>query len=235
MNKQDLPEWLLNFPLRFREDDEGEDESDKDDENEEDEDEDEEEDSEDSDKDDDEDKGGKPEDKKKSKKGQPDDDRAELKRALRDERQKRRKAEREARQAKQEASSKKDKEDADDSAKRLQAAETRTEKLATRLRKREVESAIMEAARDAGFIDPSDALVDAVIQKIDVDQDDEDPSDIEVDIDSVEEAVKAYASKKKHLVGQGTPIKSGSKQKRKKTDSGKLSEQKLKGTYASLN
>lgn len=231
MKKQDWPEWLLNLSLRFREDD---DDKDDDEGDEADEAEDEEDDE--SEEEDDKDKSEDDKDKsKKSKKGQADDDLAELKKALRDERQKRRKAEREARQAKTATADKEDKENAEEAAQKLQAAEEKTKRLATRLRKTEVERAVIEAATKAGYIDPTDALTDAVLREIDVDQDEDDPSDIEVDLDSVTDAVKDYAAKKKHLIGQGTPgSRSGSKLKKKKGDSGKLTDQKLQATYPSL-
>lgn len=158
-----------------------------------------------------------------------------LKEALKKERRLRREKERELRRAKrgtkapaQEESSGDDdgepKQD-DKLRRKLESEQQRTRRLAEGFRKREIDAAIERAARKAGFIDPTDALTDDIRAEIDYEQDKDDPSQIEVDLDSVEDAVKDLADRKKHLVGKAGPEnKSGGKFRRKpgsEDDSGK--------------
>jgi hypothetical protein len=158
-----------------------------------------------------------------------------LEESLKRERKLRRTAEREARKAKKTTATKEEKDTSEDLQKQLLAQEEKTQKLATRLRTSAIDTAILEAARDAGFIDPSDALTDEVRRQVDIDQDDEDPSDIDVDEDTVIEAVKKLAAKKKHLVtpaGGGEP--SGGKFRKKGQTQDKASDQVLQEHYPSL-
>jgi hypothetical protein len=137
------------------------------------------------------------------------DDPAALKKALAEERRKnkeerrlRRKAERDARE--KQTSKKKDEENEDlaQTKTQLQTEREKAQRLATRLLKKERDDAILAAARKAGFIDPTDALTDDIRQQVEVDQDPEDPADIEVDEDSAAEAVRKLANRKKHLIGK---------------------------------
>jgi single-stranded DNA-binding protein len=73
---------------------------------------------------------------------------------------------------------------------------------------------------------------------VDWEQDSEDPSQVEIDMDSVQEAVEDLADRKKHLIGtpgEGKP-KSGGKFKRKQnsSDDGDASKQVLLENYPSL-
>lgn len=116
-------------------------------------------------------------------------------------------------------------------------AEEKATKLAQGLLKRDIDSAIEKAARDAGFIDIDDALSGVDRSKITWEQDDDDPSDIEIDFATVKAEVKGLASRKKHLIrsgtedGQPTGSTFGGGGKRKK---GKLDDDALKERYPSL-
>jgi hypothetical protein len=84
------------------------------------------------------------------------------------------------------------------------AATQRAEKLAAGLLKRDIDTAIKEAARDLKFLDVEDALNGVDRSKIVADQDDDDPTDIEIDEDTVKAAVKALATRKPHFLNSGT-------------------------------
>lgn len=83
-------------------------------------------------------------------------------------------------------------------------AEARAQKLAEGFRTSEVNRVVREVARELHFHDPSDALVSSVLSEIEVEQDEDDPSIVEVDEASVQRAVKSLAAKKKHLIKSGT-------------------------------
>lgn len=218
----ELPFWLQGLIIVGRDDDENEDKDDQD--NDDDNDEEDEGDNEDDDKDGSSDSD---EDDELTKKVDA------LSEALKKERRLRRQAEREARKAGKKKADAQDQQDAAEAQKALQAAEEKTRRLADGLRRREIDNAILEAARSEGFIDPTDALTDDIRKAVDVDQDDEDPTDIDIDLDSVTDAVKKLANKKKHLVGKALPNEpSGGKFRRKgekKTD-----EKALEDLYPSL-
>lgn len=143
--------------------------------------------------------------------------------ALRQERKLRRQAQREARQAKgKKADDDKSGED-DEAKKQLEAERTKNTRLADRLRKKEIDDAIREAATKLNFIDPTDALIDDVRREIDFDQDKDDPTDIDIDLDSVRDAVKELADRKKHLIGkpgEGNPSGGRFSSRRRKQDDG---------------
>lgn len=76
-------------------------------------------------------------------------------------------------------------------------------KLATAWRDRSIRDAILDEARKLNFIDPSDALnIDRSV--ISYEQDDDDPSDVDIDLKTVTAAVKKLATEKKHLIRTGT-------------------------------
>lgn len=88
----------------------------------------------------------------------------------------------------------------------------RVAKLSAGFRRNAVNSAVLEAARAAKFLDPSDALRPEVLDAIGVEQDEDDPSNVTIDRASVVKAVKALAASKKHYVGAEVKVtpKSGS-------------------------
>lgn len=90
-------------------------------------------------------------------------------------------------------------------------AAAKVKNLGEKLKQSALERAITEAARKAKFRDPDDVITQLQRNNfagIDIDQDDEDPSDIEIDPASVEKAVKAVATAKPHWLiaaGDGSP------------------------------
>ena len=86
-----------------------------------------------------------------------------------------------------------------------EAEKAKSSKLAAGFRSNAVRTAVLEAARSAKFLDPSDALRSEVLDAIGVEQDEDDPSNVTIDKASVAKAVKALATSKKHYVGTGTP------------------------------
>lgn len=90
---------------------------------------------------------------------------------------------------------------------KAQKAEAKAAKLAEGFRKNAVNQAILKAASNAKFRDPSDALRPEVLAAISVEQDEDDPTNITVDEKTVTEAIKALAKSKPHYLatenGQG--------------------------------
>lgn len=172
------------------------------------------------------------------------DDPAALKKALAEERRKnkeerrlRRKAERDARAKKTSDKKAEENEDLAQTKTELQSEREKGQRLAARLLKKERDDAILAAARKAGFIDPTDALTDDIRQQVEVDQDPEDPADIEVDEDSAAEAVRKLANKKKHLVGKpndGEPSGGRFSRKGKNGAKDELDEETLAELYPGL-
>lgn len=230
--------WLKNLVIMAREDDnEGEedqgDAGDNGDDNSE-ESESQEDSSSDSDSSDDEDEGD-------------EEDTAKLKAALKKERLLRRKAERDARRARK-GTPKQDEDQSDSDEgeskedarlrRKLDASEQRSRKLAEGFRKKSIDDAILTEARKQGFIDPTDALTDDIRGEVDYEQDKDDPTQVDIDTESVEDAVKDLADRKKHLVGKGSPgTPSGGKFRRKQgsNDDEPTNDKVLKSRYASLN
>jgi hypothetical protein len=148
------------------------------------------------------------------------DDLEGLKRALKTERDLRKKAEkgqklseREKRRLQKAQDDIKAAEDGEVAAAK-KAAEESTQKvtrLAAKLRQTALEGAIKEAAQKAKFRDPDDVITQLQRNNfagIEIDQDDDDPADIEIDAKSVEKAVKAVATAKPHWLiaaGDGAP------------------------------
>lgn len=229
MTTNELPEWLRGLIIR------GADEGDSDDEGDNDPDS--------NDGDDPEDEGDGTEDEGNEGKPKPEDPTVKLRSALdkerklrREERKKRIAAERAAKSASDSKVSEEEANDLKKAQEELATAQDKTSKLAARLLKKEVHDAITAEARNQKFIDPTDALVDSVISEIDADQDEEDPTDIDIDPASVKAAVKKLADRKKHLVSTaGTQERSGGRfNRRQGGDKEKTSEQKLRETYPSL-
>lgn len=83
--------------------------------------------------------------------------------------------------------------------------------LAAKLRQSSLEAAITTAARAQKFRDPDDVITQLARSNfagIEIDQDEDDPSDIDIDVKSVEKAVKKVATAKPHWLiasGDGTP------------------------------
>jgi len=73
-------------------------------------------------------------------------------------------------------------------------------KLAQGFRQNAINQAILAAASEAKFIDPSDALRPEVLEAIVVEQDEDDPSNVTVDKATVTAAVKELAKTKKHFI-----------------------------------
>lgn len=160
-----------------------------------------------------------------------------LKSALRKERQERKKLERELRVF-QSAKQKADESEQSEATKAKEAAEAarlKAEKLAVKFAETAVNTAIMQASTKLKVRD-----LDAVIKllnrgDIDVDQDDEDPSDVKVDSKSVEDAVKALLKDKPYLVQEGSSgEKSGSKFNGGQKSQEQLDEEALKAKYPAL-
>lgn len=120
----------------------------------------------------------------------------------------------------------------------LAKANERAAKLAQGYRTARVEAAVKEAARDLKFVDPEDAvtyLSRMNYDGIDIDQDEDDPSDVEVDTNQLEAALKKLAKNKPHLIddGSGDGSPTGSKfSGRKRGD--KADQATLKSTYPAL-
>jgi hypothetical protein len=76
----------------------------------------------------------------------------------------------------------------------------KVQKLAAGFRKNAVNSAILKAAGEAKFRDPSDALRVEVLDAIGVEQDEDDPSNVTIDPATVTAAIKALAKSKPHYL-----------------------------------
>jgi hypothetical protein len=240
VNSSDPLYWLHNLLITAREDDDKKDE-DQDDEG----------DDGDDDGEEGEDEGqdsGADSKSDKDKDEDDEDDPAKLKEALKKERRLRRRFEREARRATKKSTAKDDEGQGDDSGaddkegaklrKKLDSSEQRSRRLAEGFRKKLIDDAIVAEARKQGFIDPTDALLDDIRDEVDYEQDKDDPSQVEIDTDSVEDAVKDLADRKKHLIGspEDRKNKSGGKFKGKRggSDGDKSTEEKLRDEYPSL-
>lgn len=165
-----------------------------------------------------------------------------LKRALAEERSKAKRLDRENKRLKRKQTAQddegsqqaeKEQQDLQQAQKDLEASNSKVAKLAQRLLNNARDNAITAEARRQGFIDPTDALTDDIRNAIDIDQDDEDPSDIDIDETSVTKAVRNLANKKKHLVGAPNSGEPSGGRFRKGGDSGSSSSE-LEANYPSL-
>lgn len=117
---------------------------------------------------------------------------------------------------------------------KAEKAMTKVELLAATLLKRDLDSAIRAAAKD--FIDPDDALNGIDRSKLVFEQDEDDPTDITIDLKSIEREVKNLATKKPHFLNKGTDDgeptggQFGGSSRKKKT-----SDEALKEKYPSLS
>ncbi len=163
-------------------------------------------------------------------------DTAGLKSALEKERRDRKRLEKEAKQLRRE---KEERENAEKSEvdKATGEAEKRTKQvtaLATKLKTNALNTAILKAAQASKFRDSDDALALVNRSDIGVEQDEDDPAEIEIDEKSVEAAVKALAKKKPHLlIAEGDTDPSGSSFGRRKSKDD-LDDEALKAKYAAL-
>lgn len=130
------------------------------------------------------------------------DDTSGLKSALQKERESRKALEKELTALRKAEQKKADAElsEIDRLKKENEAEKGKASKLAQGFLKTAISSAILKAAADAKFIDPSDALRDEVIAAVGVEQDEDDPSNVTVDNATVIAAVKELAKSKKHFV-----------------------------------
>src|SRR5690606_19230575 len=85
---------------------------------------------------------------------------------------------------------------------KAEKATSTNERLAASLLKRDLDDAIKAAAKD--FIDPDDALRGIDRSKLVFEQDEDDPTEITLDLKSIEREVKNLATKKPHFLKQGT-------------------------------
>lgn len=245
--RTDLPLWLRSADLTvlgFDEEEEDEEESEEE-ESEEDEEEDDE--SEDEEEDDDEEEEDEEDEKSsKSKKTSKVDG---LKSALSKERKARREASKQAKALQRELDALKgDKDTKDDKEKskgekdkankELDSERQKGEKLAVKFATNAVDTALVKIAGEAKMpqfrdIDDVVRLVDR--EEIDIEQDEDDPSDVDVDEETVRDALKALAKKKPHLLlGKDEAKKrTASKFNNKKTSKSKTQEE-LRRKYPAL-
>lgn len=165
------------------------------------------------------------------------DDNSGLKSALQKEREQRKTLER---QVKALTKAQEEKENADKTeVERATAAEKKAAEkvaaLADRLLTTSLDNAITKAANAAKFRDPDDALALISRSELKFEQDEDNPADIEVDVKSIETAVKALAAKKPHLIlADGDESPSGGKFNGGRKDQKQLDEAALKAKYPSL-
>jgi len=135
-----------------------------------------------------------------------------LKSALTKERQARRKLERENKRLKKTATNGQAEDKKDDQPEDKGPSEKEI-RLAARLKTQAVNQIIMSKAATMNFVDIDDVLSLINRDEIDVDQNEDDPSEVDVDVDSVVDALKDLAKRKKHLVksSNGSAPKSGGK------------------------
>ena len=117
----------------------------------------------------------------------------------------------------------------------LEASTERSTRLASGFLSVRLEQAILEAAKEAKFKDPSDALAMIDRSLIVTEQDENDPSNVIIEKATVKAAVKKLADAKKHLLSTGTEDggRTGS-QFGGTGSSGKPGEQDYKNKYPSL-
>ena len=161
-----------------------------------------------------------------------------LKSALQKERAERKKLEKEqkALQKRLEEIDNKDKSDTDKAKEDAAKSKATTEKLAAQLKMVAVNNVIIKLAGTQKFRDMDDALQLIDRELIEVDQDEDDPSQVTVDEASIKTALEKLAKKKPHLIlADGQEDKSGSKFNGKKQSTKEADEEMLKRQYPALN
>lgn len=164
-----------------------------------------------------------------------------LKSALRKERRTNRETQKRLRQLEKTLGEREDKEkdDVTKATDRATSAEAKAQKLATQLRTSALDNAIIKQATSLGFADVDDALKLVDRNDIDVEQDEDDPSLVEIDKTSVKDALEALKKAKPHLIKAsdetGNPRKTGSSfgGGKKKTQD-ELDEEALLARYPAL-
>lgn len=78
------------------------------------------------------------------------------------------------------------------------------DRFATGVRNKALNDAIKAEATKQNFIDTSDAIAGVDISEIEIDQDEDDPSLVTIDLKAVTKAVKKLASSKPHFTKTGT-------------------------------
>lgn len=115
------------------------------------------------------------------------------------------------------------------------AAQLKLDKLAVGYRSAAVNSAIEKLAREFKFKDPEDAITGINLSAIEVEQDEDDPAKVTIDLKAAKAAVKALAEKKPYLVGEeDAGDASGSKFGGGKKSSEAITKEKLLEKYPSL-
>lgn len=129
----------------------------------------------------------------------------------------------------------KDKSDGEKATEAATKAAEKVTKLATRLRDQALDTIIEREARKAGFKDTDDALKLVDRSSIGVEQDEDDPSDVQIDDKSVKAAVEKLAKAKEHLLGgEGDGAPSGSKFGGGKKNTKEASDAELTKKYPAL-
>jgi hypothetical protein len=125
--------------------------------------------------------------------------------------------------------------EADKARKEAEAAKGSVTALSTKLRTTVVDNEITRFAAQMKFRDLADALMYVNRSSIEVEQDDDDPADIEVNEATVEAAVKALAKKKPYLLqADGDVDETGGNVGRRGKKDDALSEEALKEKYPAL-
>lgn len=162
-----------------------------------------------------------------------------LKSALEKERKERKRLEKElkAKQKAEDEAADKDKSEAEKAKGRAEKAEAAAKKLAEGLLTRDINDAIRKEAEKLKFLDPNDAIELVDRKLIESTQDEDDPSDIEIDLKTVAKVVKDLATRKPHFISKGTEDgqKTGSTFSGKQEGSKKTEEELLREAYPALN
>lgn len=162
---------------------------------------------------------------------------AGLKKALQEERRKARESERKLKKIErdqQRASASKD-DLLKEAQTELETTNQRVTKLSNGFLNLKLNAAIEAAARKSRFRDTDDALSMVDRSLITYDQDEDNPSDVDIDLKSVESAVKKLAGTKKHLIAAGTDDGHGTGgQFGTKGGSKKTTEEELRAKYPNL-
>jgi hypothetical protein len=162
---------------------------------------------------------------------------AGLKSALQAERADRKKLEKEVKQLRKlrEDAENADASEAEKARKEAEAAKGSVTALSVKLRTTVVDNEITRFAAQMKFRDLADALLYVNRSSIEVEQDDDDPADIEVNEATVEAAVKALAKKKPYLLqADGDVDETGGNVGRRGKKDDALSDDALRARYPAL-